>query len=163
MTMKNFLTAAVVVLSMGMSGSVCAQDFEKGVRAEAIGEHELALKEFRFLAERGHAEAQNKLGSFYQLGLGVIQNYKEAVTWYRKSSEQGDAFAQYNLGIMYINGLGVTQDNIYAHMWFNVSESIRHSYAATSRDSVAKKMTTAEIAKAQELARECVKKKYKGC
>lgn len=161
--MRKLLTILVLTASIGVASSVCAQDFEKGRSAEAIGEHELALKEFRFLAERGHAEAQNKVGSYYDLGLGVIQNYKEAVTWYRKSSEQGDAFAQYNLGIMYVNGRGVPQDNIYAHMWFNISESVRHSYAATSRDAVAKKMTAADVSKAQELARECVKKQYKGC
>ena len=62
--MRKLLSAMVIVFSMGMTGSVFAQDYEKGVRAEAIGEHELALKEFRFLAERGHAEAQNKLNSF---------------------------------------------------------------------------------------------------
>ena len=31
------------------------------------------------------------------------------------------------------------------------------------RDLVAKEMTPAQIEKAQDLARECVRKKYKGC
>ena len=32
-----------------------------------------------------------------------------------------------------------------------------------NRDDVAKKMTPSQIAEAQKLARECVRKKYKGC
>lgn len=32
-----------------------------------------------------------------------------------------------------------------------------------NRDIVAKKMTSSQIEKAQDLARECVKKNYEGC
>ena len=43
-------------------------------------------------------------------GLGVPQDYTEAVNWFRKAAEQGYAQAQYKLGVMYDEGLGVTQD-----------------------------------------------------
>ena len=83
--------------------------------------------------------------------------------WYRKSAEQGDAGAQYNLGLMYAKGQGVLQDNVYAHMWWNIAGSTRVAIAIKNRDIVAKKMTASDISEAQKLARECVRKKYKGC
>jgi len=85
------------------------------------------------------------------------------VKWFRKAAEQGYADAQGNLGFMYDKGQGVLQDNIYAHMWANVAASNGNGWAPMLRDIVAKRMTPADISKAQQLARECVKKNYKGC
>ena len=64
---------------------------------------------------------------------------------------------------MYYNGEGVIEDNVYAHMWFSIAASQGHENAAKNRDIVAKRMTPADISAAQNLARECVKKNYKGC
>ena len=79
------------------------------------------------------------------------------------AAEQGVAPAQYNLGLMYALGNGVLQDNVYAHMWFNIAASQGDEIAAIFRDQVAGEMTPADISAAQTLARECVKKNYKGC
>ncbi len=46
----------------------------------------------------------------YQKGLGVPQDYVEAVKWYRFAAEQRYAPAQNNLAGMYQQGLGVPQD-----------------------------------------------------
>jgi len=93
----------------------------------------------------------------------IPQDYKQAVKWYTKAAEQGDADAQYNLGLMYANGQGVPQDNVYAHMWSNLGAANGIEAAPKNRDIIAKRMTTADISKAQSLARECLKKNYKGC
>ena len=74
------------------------------------GDYETALREFRPLAEQGHANAQYNLGLMYDEGRGVPQDYAEAVKWYRKAAEQGTARAQANLGTMYANGHGVPRD-----------------------------------------------------
>ena len=104
------------------------------------------------------------LGVMYDNGQGVPQDYKAAVKWYSLAAEQGHAFAQYNLGVSYTNGEGVIQDNVYAHMWFNIAASSGDSENASgNRDIIAGKMTTAQISEAQKLARECVRKEYKGC
>ena len=121
--MKKLLTALVIIVSLGTAGSVCAADFDKGLRAAQSGDFATALREFKVLAEQGNATAQYNLGIMYRNGRGVVQDYKEAVKWYRKSAEQGDAKAQSNLGFMYANGRGVIQDNVYAHMWFNIAAS----------------------------------------
>lgn len=83
--------------------------------------------------------------------------------WYTKAAEQGDADAQFNLAVMYDNGLGVLQDNVYAHVWLNIASSNGSETAGKNRDLVAKRMTPDQIAEAQRLARECVKKDYKNC
>ncbi len=68
------------------------------------------LEEIRRAAEMGIAEAQFKLGKIYHEGLGVNQDFAEALKWYRRAVEQGNAKAQNNLGNMYYKGSGVNQD-----------------------------------------------------
>jgi len=76
---------------------------------------------------------------------------------------QGHMKARHALGVMYVKGRGVIQDNVYAHMWFNIAASNGNKSAMKHRDIMAKRMTAADISKAQGLARACVAKKYKGC
>ena len=64
----------------------------------------------RIKAEQGVANAQYDLGVRLDNGLGVVQDYNEAVKWYRLAAEQGVAPAQFNLGKMYYRGKGVAQD-----------------------------------------------------
>ena len=128
-----------------------------------IQDYKTALKWFTLAAEQGNADAQGSLGLMYLNGHGVPQDYKTAVKWSTLAAEQGNATAQTNLGVMYVLGLGVVQDNVYAHMWGNIAASNGHENGVKLRDRIAKQMTLAEISAAQELARECVRKKYKGC
>ena len=67
------------------------------------------------------------------------------------------------MGQMYADGQGVTQDNIYAHMWLSIAASRGDALTTKRRDNVAKKMSASQLAEAQKLARECVRKNYKGC
>jgi len=48
-----------------------------------------SLKEVRTRADQGVAEAQFNLGSMYEHGEGVTQDYAEAARWYRKSGRPG--------------------------------------------------------------------------
>ena len=121
------------------------------------------MKWYRLAAEQGYADAQYSVGVLYDKGQGVPKNDKTAVKWYRLAAEQGNAYAQNNLGVMYEKGQGVIQDNVYAHMWGNIAASNGSENGGKLRDLVAKGMTPAQIAEAQKLARECVRKKYKGC
>jgi uncharacterized protein len=78
----------------------------------------------------------------------------EALRWYRKAAEQGYARAQNNLGVMYDNGEGVLQDDVTARMWFTLAAAIGFNEAVRKRDMVARRMTPAQLAEAQKLARE---------
>ena len=112
------------------------------------------MKELRPLAEQGHARAQNGLGVMYDRGLGVTQDYAEAMKWYRRAAEQGYVGAQLETGLIYSHGLDAPQDLIQAHMWFNLAAEQGNTLGRKYRDSVAKKMTPADISKAQAMARE---------
>ena len=114
-------------------------------------------------AEQENAAAQYNLGNMYSKGQGVPQDYKTAVKWYTLAAEQGHAKAQSNLGAMYGMGTGVIQDIVYAHMWFNIAASSGFEDGVKARDLFAKEMTPSQLEKAQDLARECVRKNYKGC
>ena len=72
----------------------------------------------------------------------------------RPLAEQGNANAQYNLGTFYDNGLGVPLDKVRAYMWFSLSAAQGREGAAAFRDLIARRMTPAQIAEAQKLARE---------
>ena len=126
-------------------------------------DYKTALKWYRLAAEQGDADAQYNLGVMYDNGQGVPQDYKTAVKWWKLAAEQGDASAQGNLGAMYAFGKGVLKDYIYAHMWGNIAATNGNKMGAKLRDDFEKKMTPADISTAQKLARECVRKKYKGC
>ena len=123
-----------------------------------------AVKWYRKAAEQGRADAQFNLGLMYDNGQGVPQDYAEAVKWYRKAAKQGQADAQNNLGFMYGEGRGVPQDYVQAHIWYNLSASRLppgkdRDQSVQNRDIVAEKMTPAQIAEAQRLAREWKPKK----
>lgn len=55
------------------------------------------------------SEEMCDLGDKHYYGIGVEQNYAEAVKWYRKAAEQGNAKAQYNLGSCYYNGKALSK------------------------------------------------------
>jgi hypothetical protein len=126
-------------------------------------DYETAMKWYTLAAEQGNTDAQNSLGVMYDNGEGVPQDYKVAVKWYTLAAEQGDAGAQYNLGVMYADGEGVLQDFVYAHMWGNIAASNGNENGGELRDHVAERMTPPQLKEAQRLARECVRKNYKGC
>ena len=71
-----------------------------------------------------------------------------------KAAEQGNSGALHLLGSMYREGRGVPQDYVQAHKWFNLAATKGDKDAVKNRDDVAKKMTPADISKAQKLARE---------
>lgn len=118
-------------------------------------------------AAQGHAGAERSLGVMYANGRGVPQDYAEAVTWFRRAAEQGNTNAQANLGVMYEAGHGVPPDLVRAHMWFNLATAgaaeDNSKSALTSRNRVAAKMTPAELAQAQEMARKCQASAFKQC
>ena len=166
----DYVLAAQLLRSLAEQGDVGAQ-YNMGVQY-AIGEGvpkdvQEAVKWYRKAAEQGYFLAQASLGWWYTKGEGVRQDYQEARKWYRKAAKQGYAEAQYSLGLLYAEGQGVPRDFITAHMWFNVAATALSGdtlkSAMENRDSVASRMTTAQIGKAQEMARRCQETKFKKC
>ena len=99
----------------------------------------------------------------YHTGQGVIQDYKEAVKWYRLSADQGYALAQNNLGLMYASSRGVLQDEKKAHMWWNIAYANGHDKADHNINIITQRMTPADIATAEDMARQCLASNYQDC
>ncbi len=144
-------SAQVALGVMFDNGQGVAQDY-----AEAV-------KWYRLAAEQGNADGQVALGTMYDNAHGVAQDDKEAVKWYRLAAQQGDSVAQYNLGVMYKNGRGVPPDAKRAYLWFNVAAAKGQNDAIEKRDLAAEKMTAAEIAQMEAMARKCEETTFKDC
>lgn len=109
---------------------------------------------FRKAADQGDTDAQHDLAMFYYLGRGVPQDYVAAAKFFRMLADQSNAEAQAILSTMYFFGRGVPQDYVSAHMRMNLAAAAGNKDAAKFRETVATKMTPAQIAEAQKLARE---------
>jgi uncharacterized protein len=70
------------------------------------------------------------------------------------AADQGQANAQCFLGLMYFEGRGVPQDYVSAYMWLNLAVGGGIEDAAEYRHALTAKLTPAQVAEAQRLARE---------
>jgi len=86
-----------------------------------------AVKFFRQAAEQGLAAAQNALGQFYILGVGVAHDVAGAARYIRLAADQGDADAQSWLGNMCKHGQGTKRD---------LGEAVRLYRAAAAQRNV---------------------------
>ena len=164
----DYQTALNIFKPRAEQGNASAQYNLGWIYHEGLGvaqDYKAAVKWYTLAAEQGNASAQLSLGLLYHNSPGVAQNYKTAVKWYTLSAEQGNPIAQNNLAIMHREGRGVAQDYVKAHMWFNIVgiNGGDHKPAFLFRDEIAKKMTPAQIDRAQELASQCVAQKFKNC
>jgi len=123
---KHVVSLAFTAAILGICGAVKGGDVEDCRNAEALlkAESSRAVSACHRLADQGDALAQFSLGSMYDNGWGVPQDYAEAVKWYRKAAEQEDVKAQYNLGRMYRLGYGVQRDYDEAVRWFRTAAEL---------------------------------------
>ena len=101
----------------------------------------------------------------YQKGLDAANrgDFETALREWKPLAEQRNAVAQKNLSVMYAFGKGVPKDYVYAHMWGSLAAANGDGLGGMLRDDYERKMTPADISAAKKLARECVRKNYKGC
>jgi len=91
-----------------------------------------ALKLIRLAAENGLPQAQTQLGSQYQQGKEIQQDFKQAVSWYRLAAAQGEAQAQFNLGFCCDNGFGIPKNVKLASKWYSLAAERGNSDAQHS-------------------------------
>lgn len=166
--MRGSIAGALLAVVLAQAAS--AAPFDDGLAAYFNGNYAGALRLWIPLADEGNANARNNVGIMYENGQGVSRDYAEAVRLYRLAAECGHADAQLNLGLMVEDGRGASQDVVRAYMWFTVSAAISAAGmlwsglgAIAARDRVAAKMTPAQIAQAQDLARKCQESNYTQC
>jgi TPR repeat protein len=130
--------------------------------------HEVAVKWWALAGEKGHIDAMWDLSRAYSQGLGVSQNYKTAVKWYVKLAKRGEFGAQAWLGKMYENGTGIGKDDLRAYMWYHLSDWYNGSEEGSksgqfSKEDLAKKLTSDQISKAEEMSSLCFNSNYTDC
>lgn len=111
--MKHLRLLAFVLL---WPASVLA-DYQAGVDAFAQGDYATAYREFLPLAEQEDADAQFNLALMYSNGVGVPQDYAEALKWYRLAAEQGYAKTKLHLGLLLGAVIGLALAGIGLIVW----------------------------------------------
>lgn len=157
-TTRSMDEATVIVLRKSAEqGNATAQNrlgllYNQG---QGVPQDRLFAKQwFEKAAEQGNATAQVNLGTLYLLGQGALESDQMALFWFRRAAEQQEALAFAKLGFMFEHGRGIPQDFIQAHLWYTLSAARGEKRALVSRDQLAKQMTPAQVATAQQLARE---------
>jgi TPR repeat protein len=84
---RTFLVA--VFLAFAVAGASSAGPYEDAVAAYERADYATAARLWRPLAERGDPAAQLRLGSMLHDGLGVPQDFAEALDWFRRAADQG--------------------------------------------------------------------------
>jgi len=78
-----------------------------------------ALRLLHKAADQGFMAAQESLGIFSQMGIGMPQPAPaEALEWYKKAAQQGSLDAATNIALMYDDGKGIPKDPKQAMVWF---------------------------------------------
>jgi TPR repeat protein len=112
----RMLVAATVAILLSAAGdpSNVAEglaDFGRGAFAEAFQNWQKAYVV-------GDARGALYVGVLYDSGLGVTQDYRQAMAWYRRAAQAGSAAGAFNVAVLYDAGLGVPKDLSQAVNWY---------------------------------------------
>ena len=124
----------MLVVSIGVTGVVYAQKFQKGAEAYVAGDYPT-----------------------------VAGGYAGALKLWKELAEQGHSKAQFNLGLMYDKGLGVLQDTLVTHMWFRIAAANGNEVAVKNRGNAASTLSSSDRVKAQQMAKRCMESNYRNC
>ncbi|MBL8713410.1 MAG: sel1 repeat family protein [Alphaproteobacteria bacterium] len=116
-------------------------------------DYKVAAKWLEMAANKGDMDAQAALGVMYQKGQGVQQDNNIAASLYKRAALQGDKMSQYNLASIYANGRGSMQNDKEAFFWVTLASVENTEPQVTAlRDTLAARLTPAEISDAQQRA-----------
>nr|WP_294506729.1 tetratricopeptide repeat protein [uncultured Rhodopila sp.] len=126
--MQRFARAVFLVSMLLISRAVA--DTPAGDLAFAQGDYAAAFRAWRDAAEQGQASAMVAVGTLYDTGHGVAQDFGTALYWYRRAAEAGDVRAMFNTGEMFDNGRGTPADRLEAVKWYRMAAKRGHGRAA---------------------------------
>jgi len=110
-------------LSLVLSLSLFASDYDKGIEFYNAKEYKKAVKYFIKAGNNGDLESAYIMGYLYTGGIGVKGDLKKSLQWYEKSAKGGHINAQINLGFMYIAGHGTKVDYNKASIWIGKAKA----------------------------------------
>ena len=147
--------AQVSLADMYYRGLGMPQDYRKARQwlEQAAAKGDAKAQAFLGLLYAEGQGVQDHLGRLYFFGQGGPRDIPAAREWFAKSAAQGNARAQVQLGALYELGIGVPQNDMRAYMWYSLaaerSMDACGTYAADRRDNIFSRMTSAQIAEAQ--------------
>jgi predicted aspartyl protease len=112
------ITFASGTFVVALVGPALAGPLEDSYAAYQRGDYAEVVRLVRPLAEHGNPDAQQRLGSLYELGVALPQDYAQALIWYRRAANRGYARAQFSLGFLYENGKSGSVDYAKALFWY---------------------------------------------
>ena len=114
---KGHCRAQVKLADMLLKGVGCAEGDDGDGNGDGLGDgnrHEQARRWLELAAEQNHAEAMNRLGQLYEIGVGMANgggpSVDESKRWYAKALALGNENAMSNMGALYELGIGVDRD-----------------------------------------------------
>ena len=113
--------ALLSLMLLAFAASDASADEVAGDAAFVRGDYRTALAQWQRLAEAGEASAMLGIGTLYDTGHGVPQNFSAALDWYRRAADAGSASGAFNVGVMYDNGRGTPVDRAEAVRWFRIA------------------------------------------
>ena len=108
------------------------------------------LRLLRTAAAKDHLEAMNRLGHILADGKLADKDTLEAARLFTRAAEAGHAPSMVDIGLMYANGQGAAKNAVLACMWIT-----RGTGFSSNCREVIPEITSAQIAEAEKLARDC--------
>lgn len=110
--MKNLFCLFLCIVSYfqlqvawGDDEKLSAHDYwERAYQAGKAGDDKLLFDLMSKSADMGYLPAQRDLGTLYQTGQGVSQNFDKAKSLFQEAADKGDSEANVRLGYMYMLG-----------------------------------------------------------
>jgi hypothetical protein len=109
------LGTAIACVVLAGAAAIAWQVYSAKATEQELAQDARACREG---ADRGDAKAESRLAYLYSHGLGVPQDYGEALKWRRKAADQNYPDGENGLGYMYRYGQGVPQDYAEALRWY---------------------------------------------
>lgn len=129
----SLLCSSILANAQTTTGLDPSELFEKGMNAligsSASRSGANAIEYFRRSAELGFAPAQVVLGYFYETGLNMTADPREALGLYKKAGQQGDPLAQWLVGRMIYLGEAGPRDLNEAASWLEKSSAQNNPFA----------------------------------
>lgn len=123
---RVILTAISLLIRPGLA---CADRLSADA-AFSSGDYTAAYREWSNAAGTGDASAMAALGTLYDTGHGVPQDFALALKWYLRAAAAGDVRGMFNTGAMYDNGRGTPANRIEALRWYAQAAERGHGRAA---------------------------------
>src|SRR3990172_8783114 len=150
---------ARMVVALFLVPALAAAEVDDGIAAYHGEDYATLAREIAPQAVAGNAAAQLTLAMLYETGRGLTRDDAQAARWYAEAAAQGVAEGRLRLGLMYAEGRGVAADKARAHLWLGLAaqalpDSVLREEALAVLVNLARRMSAAEIAEAEFLARE---------